>query len=502
MKKIIGCLILGMLISLAIIFTVEKEISSPNIIVFIVDDLGRHDLSVQIGDVPSDWNKIYRTPSVERLASIGRSFTNAYASSLVCSASRISLMLGQSPARHGTTFIIGSNGEDAEGLKSARQDIQGLVGEKQKRSLPFLLSNNGYKTIMVGKAHFGPADATEVGFDVNRYGNKSGMPIGNGKDRYQQKHDDKEIHLTEALTVAAKEEIDQALSDEKPFFLYMSHYAVHQPIISDARFENDYSSLEQLDDEAKAYATLVAGIDKSLGDLLDHLEAQEIADDTLIFFMSDQGGLTYRDGTSLYNDNKGAKWNQGRTHNWPLRGGKNDIYEGGVRIPYFVAWGNNNLNNSHQKKLPIMPNSIENRSFIHADLLPTIMNILGLKHEIPSVVDGQDFSGYITGDPDFLREDKFFWHAPNFWMGHAAKPESAIKDGDYKLIGRYTKKGVEWELYNVLEDIGEEKNIINEHPKRAIRMAKELIKYLKKEKAHYPILQSTNEEIVPAPPSF
>lgn len=468
----------------------------PNIVIFIVDDFGWQDSSYQFWDTQTQWNQLYRTPGMERLSTQGRAFTCAYASGPVCTASRISILLGQAPVRHGTTFISGHRGYDGDpNIYSANQDNAGLVGEKQTRTLPTLLSSRGYRSIIVGKAHFGPHDPLSVGFDRNRYGGATGSPNGNGSDSYHQiLPNGSEVHLSEALTLAANEEIDDAVTDGVPFFLYMSHYAVHTPILEDSRFTANYPTVSGT---TRAMCTLIEGIDKSLEDLLDHLEAKGIAEKTLIIFTSDHGGYSYRSGSSYYN----AGPSPTRKFNWPLRGGKNDAYEGGLRIPMFVTWAKHDATEPFQQALPITQGSTESRPVIHADLLPTILEITGHSSDIPSVVDGKSFSGYITGDSNFVREEKFFWHAPNFWVSGQAKPDSAMRDGKYKLIYTYNTGDGVWELFDLDADIGEQTNLMDTLPEIGVRMARELIIYLESENANYPILKSTNQELLPVMPS-
>lgn len=467
---------------------------SPNIVIFIVDDFGWQDTSYQFWNTQTLWNQLYRTPGMERLAAEGRAFTNAYSAGPVCSASRISIMLGQSPVRHGTTFITGLAGGNTNTLRSANQDNVGIGPEKSSRSLPKLLARRGYRSINVGKAHFGPSDPLEVGFERNRYGGANGGPNGDGANVYQQIVNGSEIHLSEALTLAAEEEIDSSVAAGRPFFLYMSHYAVHTPILGDNRFTANYPSVTGA---TRSMATLIEVMDKSLNDLIDHLESKGIAEKTLIFFMSDHGGLSYRNGTSFYDDPPAPY----RKFNWPLRGGKNDAYEGGIRIPFYVSWAKNDPTEPFQQALPITAGTKEDRTVIHTDLLPTILKLTGNDRDIPAVADGKDFSGFITGDEQFVRENKFFWHAPNYWLSNIAKPDSAMRDGDFKIIYTYDTGVGEWELFNLANDIGEQNNLMATDPEVGVRMARELIQYLESENANYPILTSSNAENPPTMPT-
>jgi len=253
--------------------TLTAEQIKPNIVFFITDDYGWQDTSVPMWKERTKLNENFRTPSMERLAEQGVKFTSAYTACSVCSASRISIMTGQHPVRHGTTFITGTPGRNSKTMQSAKQDNEGI--QKEDILLPALLKEVGYRTICIGKAHFGrgfSADPLNLGFERKHYANASGSPIGKscgGSDAYHVNRNGKDVHLSEALTLEAKAEISAAAKDQKPFFLYLSHYAVHEPILEDKRFSKNYPDLKGGD---RAYATLVEGADKSLGDIMDHLE--------------------------------------------------------------------------------------------------------------------------------------------------------------------------------------------------------------------------------------
>jgi arylsulfatase A-like enzyme len=232
-------------------------------------------------------------------------------------------------------------------------------------TLPSMLQQAGYTTIHVGKAHFAPfehegEDPLNLGFEVNVAGAAIGAPgsyygeQGYGIDSKNplarpvpglDKYHGTGTFLTEALTLEAKAELDKALTKDKPFFLYMSHYAVHSPFNSDPRFADHYKDPDR-SKNVQAYATLIEGMDKSLGDLMDHLEAKGVADHTLIFLLGDNGGDCPSGG---YNEISSSA---------PLRGRKGSRWEGGVRVPFIAAWAKLNPENRRQKKIPIVAGSI------------------------------------------------------------------------------------------------------------------------------------------------
>ncbi len=447
----------------------------PNIIFFITDDYGWQDTSVPMLSKRTKTNDDFRTPSMEQLAQQGVKFTNAYTASSVCAASRISIITGQDPVRHGTTFITEIYGKNSKTIRSADQDLDGV--QKEDVLLPALLKDVGYRTIMIGKAHFGSkdsfaADPLNLGFDRKHYANHKGSPIGKklgGKDAYHVARDGKQVHLSEALTLEAKSEISDAVKDDKPFFLYLSHYAVHRPILEDKRFSKNYPNMDK---SMRAYATLVEGADKSLGDVIAHINKLGIANNTLIIWTADNGGLRA---------------------NLPLKGLKNDAYEGGHRIPSIVAWGAPNNQSALQKQMPLKPGRVEHRPFIHQDWMPTLLNLTGAKHPQPMDMDGYDITTLLRGDKNQTRPDLFFWHEPNFWA-HSG-PESSIRSGKWKLLYFYDTQ--EWQLYDLSTDISESHNLINTYPEQAKKLKAQLITYLKEKKANYPTYIETGVELTP-----
>ena len=299
--------------------TISNEQKQPNILVFLVDDMGLMDTSLpfiineQNEAVLYPLNSWYHTPNMEQLAAKGTRFSQFYAQS-VCSPTRASLMTGQNATRHHTTTWIKPEKNNGGTFGPKHWNWQGL--DQSSVTLPQRLKTVGYKTIHIGKGHFGPldsqgADPKNIGFDVNIAGAAWGRPksyygqnhYGN-HPKYQQENKplrhniphltayyDKDIFLTEALTLEANKQIAQAAAEQKPFFLYMSHYAVHDPFDSDPRFAKRYQNLGK-SEQAQAYATLVEGMDKSLGDIMAKLEQLSLAENTLIFFLGDNGSAS------------------------------------------------------------------------------------------------------------------------------------------------------------------------------------------------------------------
>jgi len=497
----------------------------PNIVMFLVDDMGWEDTSVPFFSTNTLLNARYDTPNMERLAAQGVKFTSAYACP-VCTPSRVSLNTGFNAAHHkvtnwtATTVNTDTSGTTATLRSPSGWCLNGLQpsGSGYNRvftddnTLARLLHAAGYRTIHVGKAHFAPAptpgsNPLNLGFDINIAGSEIGNPasyygsddFGSGPnhvpglDEYYSSVIGTNIFLTEALTLQAQIQVAQAVADQQPFYLYMAQYAVHQPIQLDARFGANFASLDPTE---QAYNTMIEGMDQSLGDLLDELDQLGVAQNTVVCFYSDNGGMIASGrGTSPYGSMS--------TLNYPLRAGKGSCYEGGIREPAIFAWASPNPTNAFQQALPILTNSVCNSPIIIEDLFPTILDWAGVTP--PTNIDGLDITGYVTARPGFSRPSKFLWHFPNVWdaslLGQNAgyEPFSIWRDGDWKAIYFYNEN--RWELYNLASDIGETNNLaVNPTPANAVRlmaMAGAIAGQLDTYGAAYPELLSNG---MPVPP--
>ncbi len=475
--------------------------SQPNIVVFLVDDMGWQDTSLPFHSEVTPLNKQFHTPNMERLAAAGMKFTQAYACS-VCSPTRVSLMTGMNAARHRVTNWTLRKTQSVDS-KHATLDfpdwnvnglspVSGIERTVHARPLPKMLSDGGYRTIHVGKAHFGAvdtpgADPLKLGFDVNIGGHAAGGPgsyLGTNNFSADFRQGDriwdvpgldgfhgKEIFLTEALTQRAVAEIDRAVADKQPLFLYMAHYAVHTPIEADPRFVEKYIQAGLVPIEA-AYASMVEGMDKSLGDIVDRIESLNIAENTVIIFLSDNGGLSAV--------GRGGKKH---THNLPLNSGKGSAYEGGIRVPMLVSWPGVTRAGS-QTDAPV----------IVEDLFPTILEISGvmMNHSEQFAADGLSFTGSLHGKSDPQLSDRpLFWHFPNNWgpTGPGIGPSSTIRQADWKLIHFYEDGHAE--LYNIAQDIGERIDLANEKPEKCKELSQQLGQWLKSVDAQVPINKVT-----------
>lgn len=487
----------------------KKEVAEiseqPNIILFMIDDMGWQDTSVPFWKEKTAFNNLYQTPSMERLANEGLKFTQAYATP-VCTPTRVSLISGMNAARHRVTNWTFKRDismvNPPKGLKMPPWNVNGAQPtDTVPRSvhitpLPQILKDHGYKTIHVGKAHFGAigtpsADPTTLGFDVNIAGHAAGQPGSYyGTDDFKnvnsnttiwdvpglEKYHGKDIFLTEALTRESILAMDKAIENNKPFYLYMSHYAVHTPIQGDPRFEQKYVDKGLHPIEAR-YASLIEGMDKSSGDIMNHLEEKGIADNTIILFMSDNGGLSAV-----------ARGGEKHTHNKPLSSGKGSVHEGGIREPMLVKWPGVTKANTATDDFVIIE-----------DFFPTIIELAGIKdYKTVQTIDGQSFVPILKGDNQADKNRALFWHYPNNWgpTGPGIGATSTIRKGDWKLI--YYHLDSHFELFNIAEDIGETSNLATKETEKLKALAKELGDYLRSVNAQMPTNTNTNT-VVPWP---
>ncbi len=482
----------------------ESKVEQPNIILFLVDDMGWQDTSLPFHSDTTMWNRIFETPNMERLAQKGMMFTNAYASS-ISSPSRVSLMTGVNPTRHRVTNWTfhkdTSTDRPSEILDFEEWNVNGftLDGSVERAyhatSFPEILRQNGYSTLFVGKGHFGAIDTPSqnplnVGFDYNVGGYAAGsqgsylgeLSYGNdlasgklyGVPHLEEYHHS-DTFLTEALTLESEKLMDQALDSGKPFFLYMSHYAVHVPFDADKRFYQRYIDIGLEEQEAR-YASIVEGMDKSLGDIMDYLDERGIADNTIIMFMSDNGGYTVGVRSSTFD---------GVDKNTPLRAGKGSLYEGGVREPMIAYVPGMTTANSRNSS----PIAIE-------DFYPTILELAAATAQTVQELDSESFVEALKGE-DINSERALFWHYPNNWgerTPDCGEASSAIRLGDMKFIHKYETQSNE--LYNIAIDISEQHNLIGtsaENDAIAAQLAKILSDKLRGEKSNMPIIKATGE---------
>lgn len=464
---------------------------SPNIIVFLVDDMGLMDSSLPFLTSTSGTsenyplNAFYKTPHMEALAKTGVRFSNFYAHS-VCSPSRTSLLTGQNSARTNITNWIKLEEKNSGKFGPSQWNWQGLT--QKSITLPKLLQQKGYTTIHVGKAHFGPRGSEgenplNLGFDVNIAGNSIGHPGSYyGEDGYGhlkgnkkravpglEKYHGSKTFLTEALTLEAKTAITQAQADNKPFFLHMAHYAVHAPFQADPRFTSDYDASIHSKKEI-AYATLIAGIDKSLGDLIAHLKQLGIDRETLILFLGDNGS----DAPLAVTDNYSSSS--------PLKGKKGMHWEGGMRVPFIASWVTPD-DSDLQKKLAIKPNSIQTKNSSILDVFPTLSELAEINTKAYTL-DGESLRKRFEGNSRSKPAETFLNHYPH---DHRSSYFTSLVKKDWKVVYHYGIQGApKYELFHLKTDPFESHNLANENPKQLKKMLKAMIKSLESKGALYP----------------
>lgn len=415
----------------------------PNIVVFFADDLGAHDLGCT-------GSTFYETPNIDRLASQGAKFTQAYAACPVCSPSRASLMTGKWPVRTGVTDYIGGPQPEQwnRNTKLLPAPYQTFLDLKET-TLAEVLKSAGYATMHAGKWHLGPEPAwpEHQGFDVNKGGHAAGGPYGPGK--YFSPYGNPRLedgpvgeHLPERLARECSAFIEA--NKEKPFLVSYWLYDVHTPLMARKDLQQKYETKRQrlglqpkygreglrdvrLVQEHAVYAGMVEAMDSAVGHVLKTLDDLKLTDNTLVIFSSDNGGLSTSEG-----------W---PTSNLPLRGGKGWLYEGGIRVPLIIRWPG-----------VAKPGTVVEAPAITPDLFATVTSAAG--RSVKS--DGIDLAPILRGEP--ATERALYWHYPHYGNQGGA-PGSAIRLGKDKLIA-WDEGGVE--LFDLQADPGEKTPLADE----------------------------------------
>ncbi len=450
----------------------------PNIILILIDDMGYKDLGCY-------GSSFYETPNIDKLALDGMLFTQGYASCPVCSPSRGSILTGKYPARVGLTNFIG------------RHTWGKVIDAPYFRYLPLeeysiakAMKAGGYNTWHIGKWHLGDGEhcPENHGFDVNVAGCDMGAPrsgyfspwniptLEDGEDG---------DYITDRITDEAIDLIDK--NKDKPFFMYLSHYAVHTPIqakeedIERFRVKAKRMRLDQTDpfvvgekfpcDHKKdmnvtrrtlqsdvVYAAMIYNLDYNIGKLIDKLKADNIYDDTVIFFTSDNGGLSSSEGSP--------------TCNAPLSEGKGWMYDGGVREPFIVkATGI-----TREKSVCTTP-------VIGTDFYPTILELAGLEPIPEQHADGVSIVPLLKGGE--IDREALFWHYPHYG-NQGSTPGAAVRKGDYKLIKFFEDNHTE--LYNLAQDISETFDLSSVNPEISLEMEQMLNSWLIDIEAKIPVV--------------
>lgn len=428
------------------------EKAPPNIVFILADDLGWSDLGCYGA-------QFHETPNLDRLAQQGMKFTDAYAACAVCSPTRASIMTGKYPARlHLTDWLLGT--KDKPAYKLNRPDFQKFL-PLEEYTVAEALKAGGYRTGLFGKWHLGEDESyypEHQGFDVNVGGCGKGHPpsyfspygIPNLPDGPEGEY------LNDRLTNEALKFLDQI--KDKPFFLYLPHYAVHMPLqAKEAAIEkykakaaklpagrtvyvNDLGRPVRQIQNNPVYAAMMESLDESVGRILDKLAVLGLDKNTVVVFTSDNGGFSTGRGTP--------------SCNLPLRMGKGWPYEGGVREPLIVRWPG-----------VVKPGSVSSVPVISTDFYPTLLQIAGLPLRPEQHRDGESILPVLKGGA--LAERPLFWHYPHY-HGSGSLPNGAVRLGDFKLIEWY--EDMSTELYNLKNDLGEQTDLSAKMPDKTAEL--------------------------------
>jgi arylsulfatase A-like enzyme len=442
----------------------------PNVLLVLIDDLGAIDTGVT-------GSTFYETPNIDRLTAQGARFSHFYTAGSVCSPTRASLMTGKSPARLHITDWIGGNGTGK------------LVPPPYEHQLPldeFTLGEafaaGGYDTGYIGKWHLGAGSflPSNQGFAFTRAVNAAGQPGAYFAPYQSQTRPETNVpqledappneYLTDRLTREAVKFIEKPRS--RPFFLVLAHYAVHTPLQAKADATAKYAArrdglaasggpetraegpgaMTKLRQDHPTYAAMVESMDASVGNLMKTLDTLKIADNTVVVFLSDNGGLSTLAGSA----------DRAPTSNLPLRAGKGWLYEGGIRAPLIVRWPGR-----------IRGGAVIETPAISNDLYPTLLELSGLPARPSQHKDGASLAPLLRGRGTLSR-DALYWHFPHY-HDSGGTPSGAIRKGSLKLIEWFEDGRAE--LYDLASDPGESRDLARERPADAAALRADLSRW-------------------------
>jgi arylsulfatase A-like enzyme len=421
----------------------------PNIVFILADDLGWTDMGFA-------GSRFYETPHLDGLAAGGMRLTSFYGS-LNGAPARAAFFSGQYAPRTGV-YATGSleRGEASERKLIPPPNRAGLPASTA--TLATVLKQGGYATGIFGKWQLGLEPGNHPknrGFDEvflaeGKYFDFSTEPALEGS---------RETYLTDLLTERALDFLER--HQEGPFFLHLAHFAVHAP------YEGKRSLISRFEKKPPAgghrdavYAAMIASLDESVGRLLAKLDELNIATRTVVIFSSDNGGV------GGYPLTDGGNRRVGITDNAPLRGGKGMLYEGGIRVPFAVRWPGGT-----------QPGSRSPQPCLHVDIFPTLCEIAGIRPPANHVLDGISLVPLLRDPGAHLGRDAIFWHFPGYIEAHGRPgwrmtPGAAVRAGNFKLIESFEDGRAE--LYNLIEDIGENNNLVHSLPEKAAELREKL----------------------------
>lgn len=432
--------------------------NQPNIILINIDDLGWADLGY-------NGSTFYETPNIDHLHSLGISFENAYAGASNSAPSRACMLTGLYTPRHGVFTVDPA----ARGKATDRKLIPCKNNHTVPDSfvlLPQVLKSAGYQTCHIGKWHI-TENPSSKGIDVNIGGNTAGHPKTYFSPYKNPNLKDGPVgeNLTDRLAAEAVNYID-TVSKTKPFFLYYATYAVHTPLQAKAELIKKYKEKQATKAHYNPiYAAMIETMDEAVGNVLKAVNRNGIAENTLIVFTSDNGGVYHI------------------SRQWPLRAGKGSFYEGGIREP-LIVYMKGKYEGGITRKEPVS----------QLDFYPTFAQLANAK--MPYKTDGMSLLPLLDkGKTDYLNKRMLFWHFPAYLEAvkglnegrdplFRSRPVSVIRQGEWKLIENFEDNALE--LYNLEKDISEKQDVAKENPKVVKRLYKELLKWRKETNAPVP----------------
>lgn len=453
----------------------DQKFDKPNVLFILVDDLGWKDLSCY-------GSLFYETPNIDRLATMGFRFSQAYSAHPVCSPTRAAIMTGKHPTRLNITdWIPGQNPKGRKFL--GPNDLQALPLEE--KTIAEALKEDGYKTFFAGKWHLGDEGffPEDQGFEINKGGHHKGSPPGGYYSPYKNpKLEDgpKGEQLTDRLTDESIRFINQ--NKQTPFLLYLSYYTVHTPIQAHRDYLSKFQAKKKTLQDTLAikrkeqggftvqnqynadYASMVFALDQNVGRLIDHLEKEDLLDNTLVIFTSDNGGLT-----TLEKEQRTAP-----TSVFPLRAGKGWAYEGGIRVPLIVKTPKN------------QEAKIINTPVVSMDFYPTILEYSNIPIQPKQHPDGISLKPLLEGKTD-KAHSLMVWDFPHY-HGSGWTPGRALRKGPWKLV--YFFEENRYELYHLKQDPGEKIDLASEQPVKLEEMKKILNQWAEDINAQTPIKNS------------
>ena len=444
--------------------------SQPNIIYINVDDLGWADLGFH-------GSSFYLTPNIDNLASQGMVFTNAYAPAANCAPSRASCLTGQYSPRHGIYTVGGSERGKAEDRKIIPVENT-LFISPDNLTIASVLRDAGYRTCSIGKWHISE-DPLRNGFDINIAGGKWGGPYHPGYHspyRYPNcVQDEPGEYLTDRLT----DEAVSFISDNRdhPFFLYMAYYTVHSPLQARSDKKELFENREKNEAHNNpTYAGMISSLDDGVGRILKTIDRLGLAENTLLLFTSDNGGV----------------WKTSKQ--WPLRAGKGSYYEGGIREPLIVRW---------QGKIEAGSSCDTPVSGI--DFFPTFLDFAGVEAPSEKILDGVSLVPLLL-QTGMISDRPLYWHFPIYLEAYfeegafetrdakfRTRPGSAMRLGKWKLLEFFEDSEIE--LYDLNADIGEKQNLADLNPEKAQEMLEILARWRNETGA--PVPREPNPEYLP-----